>query len=59
MITVTVRSAGIEPGYLLSVEKRNASGGATIWPGPKCSSLETALRVAKWIECNLPIDTIA
>lgn len=53
MITVDVRKASNEPGYLLSVTRRNDRGGGTTWPGPKCSSKKTADGVARWIESNL------
>jgi hypothetical protein len=52
-VSVEVRKASNEPGYLLSVTRRNDSGGATIWPGPRCSSKRTANEVAAWIESNL------
>lgn len=52
-ITVTVRKAMLEPGYLLSVTRKNDRGGGTTWPGPRCSSKKTADEVARWIETNL------
>lgn len=52
-VTVTVRPAVHESGYLLSVTRRNKSGGASIWPGPRCSSKQTANEVARWIESNM------
>ena len=45
-ISVSVRKASNEPGYLLSVTRRNDKGGAVIWPGPRCSSKRTADEVA-------------
>lgn len=53
-ITVTVRKAGIQGGYLLSVSRKygHAAGGQT-FPGPRCSSKATADEVARWIENHL------
>lgn len=52
-VIVDIRKAFSEPGYLLSVERKNNSGGSVILPGPKCSNLKTAITVANWIENNL------
>lgn len=56
LVSVTVRPAVNEPGYLLSVTRRyadpKAKGSVTV-PGPRCSSLATANEVAAWIENNM------
>lgn len=54
MIKVTIRKELHGKGYLLSVSRTNPRGGATIWPGPRCSSMVTARIVARWIEDNIP-----
>ena len=48
-VTVDIRKAGLEPGFLLSVTRGNIT-----WPGPRCSSRKTAREVATWICHNLP-----
>lgn len=52
-VTVAVRKAVHESGYLLSVTRTNKRGGGTVRPGPRCSSKRTADEVARWIESNL------
>ena len=52
-VKVNIRKATNEAGYLLSVTRSNQRGGASTWPGPKCSSKQTAIKVAEWIECNI------
>lgn len=54
-VTVDIRKATQETGYLLSVTRTYLNGkGGQVYPGPRCSNLKTAREVAAWIESHLP-----
>ena len=55
MVTVDIRKATQQTGYLLSVTRTYPNGkGGQVFPGPRCSNLKTAREVAAWIACHLP-----
>ena len=54
-VTVDIRKATLQTGYLLSVTRTYPNGkGGQVYPGPRCSNLKTAREVAVWIESHLP-----
>jgi len=55
MVTVDIRKATLQGGYLLTVTRTYANHkGGQVFPGPRCSTLKSAREVAAWIESYLP-----